>query len=65
MSGGSGLDAIQQGVLQSYLKAFHLIFKLSEHEAHYKMMMGDASVELQDFAVAVPATIAAEEAPAA
>jgi len=39
--------SLDQGVVQSYLKVFHLIFKLSEHEAHYKMMMGDAYVELE------------------
>ena len=41
--------SIDQGAVQSYLKVFHLVFKLSEHEAHYKMMMGSAYVELEDF----------------
>ncbi|MCK9987120.1 MAG: hypothetical protein AzoDbin1_03592 [Azoarcus sp.] len=57
--------SLDKGVLQSYLKVFHLIFKLSEHEAHYKMMMGDAYVELENFALAGPAATAANEAPAA
>lgn len=38
--------SLDQAAIQSYLKVFHLIFKLAEHEAHYKMMMGDAYVEL-------------------
>lgn len=42
--------SLDQGTIQSYLKVFHMIFKLSEHEAHYKMMMGDAYVELEDLA---------------
>jgi wobble nucleotide-excising tRNase len=42
--------SMDQGAVQSYLKVFHLIFKLSEHEAHYKMMMGDAYEELEDCA---------------
>ncbi len=40
--------SLDQGAVQSYLKVFHLIFNLSEHEAHYKMMMGAAYVELED-----------------
>ncbi len=40
--------SMDQGTVQSYLKVFHMIFKLSEHEAHYKMMMGDTYVELED-----------------
>lgn len=40
--------SMDQGAVRSYLKVFHLIFKLSEHEAHYKMMMGDAYKELED-----------------
>jgi len=42
--------SLDQGAVESYLKVFHLIFKLSEHEAHYKMMMGSAYMELEDFA---------------
>lgn len=42
--------SLDQGVVSSYLKVFQLIFKLSGHEAHYKMMMGNAYVELGDFA---------------
>lgn len=38
--------SMDQSAVQIYLNVFHLIFKLSEHEAHYKMMMGDAYVEL-------------------
>lgn len=41
--------SMDQGAVQTYLKVFHMIFKLSEHEAHYKMMMGDAYVVLEDF----------------
>lgn len=41
--------SMNPGAVQSYLKVFHMIFKLSEHEAHYKMMMGDAYMELEDF----------------
>lgn len=41
--------SLDYGAVQNYLKAFHLIFNLSEHEAHYKMMMGDAYVELEGF----------------
>lgn len=40
--------SMDQGAVQSYLKVFHLIFNLSGHEAHYKMMMGDAYVALED-----------------
>jgi wobble nucleotide-excising tRNase len=47
--------SMDQGAVQSYLKVFHLIFTLSEHEAHYKMMMGDAYVEPEEFALSMPA----------
>lgn len=57
--------SMDQGAVQSYLKVFHLIFKLSEHEAHYKMMMGDAYAELEDFARAGGAVTVEAEAPAA
>lgn len=57
--------SMDQGAVQSYLKVFHLIFKLSEHEAHYKMMMGNAYVELEDFAHAGTRATVAEEVPAA
>lgn len=57
--------SMDKGLVLNYLKVFHLIFKLSEHEAHYKMMMGDAYVELEDLALAGPAATAAEEVPAA
>lgn len=40
--------SMDQGAIQSYLKVFHLIFNLSGHEAHYKMMMGNAYAELED-----------------
>jgi wobble nucleotide-excising tRNase len=53
--------SMDQGAVQSYLRVFHLIFNLSEHESHYKMMMGDAYVELEQ--VAGTATVA-EEVPA-
>lgn len=42
--------SLDQGAVGSYVKVFHLIFKLSGHEAHYKMMMGDAYVELGECA---------------
>ena len=52
--------SMDQGAVQSYLRVFHLIFNLSEHESHYKMMMGDAYSELEQ----VPdAATAAEEVP--
>ena len=50
------------GAVQTYLKVFHRIFKLSEHEAHYKMMMGDAYEELEDFSRSGTAATAAKEA---
>lgn len=53
--------SLDQGVVSSYLKVFQLIFKLSGHEAHYKMMMGDAYVELEDFSHAGIAATVAEE----
>lgn len=40
--------ALDQGAVDGYLKVFQLIFKLSGHESHYKMMMGDAYAELED-----------------
>lgn len=52
--------SLDQGAVSSYLKVFQLIFKLSGHEAHYKMMMGDAFVELEDLVTEEPAP---EEAP--
>lgn len=54
--------SLDQGAVQGYLKVFHLIFKLSEHEAHYKMMMGDAYVELEDVTPARAAATPVEEA---
>lgn len=54
---------MDQGAVQSYLKVFHMIFKLSEHEAHYKMMMGNAYVELEDFAPAETTAPVAEAVP--
>lgn len=32
-------------MVDAYLKVFHQIFKVSGHEAHYKMMMGDTFME--------------------
>lgn len=55
--------SMDQGAVQSYLKVFHMIFKLSEHEAHYKMMMGNAYVELEDFAPAETTAPVAEAVP--
>lgn len=52
--------SMDQGAVQSYLKVFHLIFNLSEHEAHYKMMMGKDYVELEDL---VHTGTTVEEAP--
>lgn len=40
--------SLDQGTVQSYLEVFHQIFVLAGHEAHYRMMMGDAYVELKD-----------------
>ncbi|AWI78508.1 AAA family ATPase [Parazoarcus communis] len=57
--------SMDHGAVQTYLKVFHLIFKLSEHEAHYKMMMGNDYVELEDFAHVGTGATAAEEASAA
>lgn len=37
--------SIDDSMVESYLKVFQAIFAKSEHIAHYKMMMGDASVE--------------------
>lgn len=54
--------SLDQGAVQSYLRVFHLIFNLSEHEAHYKMMMGDAYVELEDLVRAETAVEAAQAA---
>lgn len=54
--------SLDQGAVGSYLKVFQLIFKLSGHEAHYKMMMGNAYVELEDSAHAGTAATAEEEA---
>lgn len=38
--------AIDDGMVETYLKVFKAIFEKSEHLAHYKMMMGEAYVEL-------------------
>lgn len=40
--------SLDQGAVSSYLEVFHRIFKLAEHEAHYKMMMGNAYKELEE-----------------
>lgn len=34
--------SLDQGAVNRFMKVFQLIFKLSGHEAHYKMMMGEA-----------------------
>ena len=39
--------SLDQGAVGGYLKVFQLIFKLSGHEAHYKMMMGNAYTDLE------------------
>lgn len=38
--------AISDNMAASYLKIFFKIFKAAEHDAHYRMMMGDAYVDL-------------------
>jgi wobble nucleotide-excising tRNase len=38
--------AISDAMAESYLKIFFKIFKAAKHDAHYKMMMGDAFVDL-------------------
>lgn len=38
--------AIEDSMVENYRKVFFKIFKYSEHLAHYKMMMGDAYVDL-------------------
>jgi wobble nucleotide-excising tRNase len=38
--------AIDDSMVENYLRVFREIFEKSEHRAHYKMMMGDAYVEL-------------------
>ena len=55
--------SIDHEAVQRYLKVFHLIFKLSEQEAHYKMMMGKAYVELEDFVPAGTRPPVAEKVP--
>ncbi len=37
--------SIDDSMVESYLTVFRAIFEKSKHEAHYKMMMGDAYVE--------------------
>lgn len=37
--------SIDDTMVDSYLKVFRAIFEKSKHDAHYKMMMGDAYVE--------------------
>jgi len=38
--------AISDNMAASYLKIFFKIFKAAEHDAHYRMMMGDSYVDL-------------------
>lgn len=45
--------AIDEGMIEKYLNIFRAIFKKSEHEAHYKMMMGASYVEAPTEAIAV------------
>lgn len=52
--------SLDQGSVSSYLDVFHRIFKLAEHEAHYKMMMGDAYKELDEVLHAETAAMTAE-----
>ena len=37
--------AIDDSMVEKYLRIFRAIFEMSQHHAHYKMMMGDAYVE--------------------
>ena len=48
--------SIDSGTVENYLKVFRNIFERTEHDAHYKMMMGSAFVE------SVPTPAAAETA---
>ena len=48
--------SLDQGAVGGYLKVFQLIFKLSGHEAHYKMMMGNAYTELEEISPAETST---------
>ncbi|TAG44131.1 MAG: AAA family ATPase [Betaproteobacteria bacterium] len=52
--------SLDQGAVSSYLDVFHRIFKLADHEAHYKMMMGNAYTELEDIPRAETAAMASE-----
>jgi wobble nucleotide-excising tRNase len=38
--------SIDDSMVESYLEVFRAIFDKSNHSAHYKMMMGDAFVEV-------------------
>ena len=48
--------SIDSGTVENYLKVFRNIFERTEHDAHYKMMMGSAYIE------SVPTPAAAETA---
>jgi wobble nucleotide-excising tRNase len=56
--------AISDNMAASYLKIFFKIFKAAEHHAHYRMMMGDAYVDLDpDDVVEQPLAEAGIEGP--
>lgn len=55
--------SIDESMVDSYLKVFRAIFEKSQHGAHYKMMMGEAYMDvLNDVgATAVPAMKSVEK----
>ncbi|MFY7113779.1 AAA family ATPase [Enterobacter cloacae complex sp. SHL020] len=55
--------AISDNMAANYLKIFFKIFKAAKHDAHYKMMMGDAYVDLdpEDISEQQPMTAVGEE----
>ncbi len=55
--------SIDESMVDSYLKVFRAIFEKSKHGAHYKMMMGEAYMDvLNDVSeTAAPATESVEK----
>lgn len=55
--------SIDESMVDSYLKVFRAIFEKSKHGAHYKMMMGEAYMDvLNDVSdTAAPATVSVEK----
>jgi len=52
--------SLDHGAVSSYLEVFHRIFKLADHEAHYKMMMGNAYRALEDISHSETAAMTTE-----